>query len=58
MNIHAMLELLDHVYHKVSMIDTTTSEWKYYDGLKAMASVAIGKPICMDSTGHHYAYNA
>ena len=58
MNIDTMLEVLNGVHDKLITMDSNSTEWKYYDGLKAMATVAVGKPICIDSTGHHYIYNA
>lgn len=63
--IRAMLSLLDDVYSKVNQYDIFTSQWNYYEGLRAMASLAIRKSskesenyqISIDSKLRHHIYD-
>ena len=49
-NVQSMMNLLDMVYHTLTTRDCPTSEWRYYEGLRAMAQIAF--PDFVISVGH------
>lgn len=54
-NVQSMMNLLDMVYHTLTTRDCPTSEWRYYEGLRAMAQIAFPDfVISVDSAGAHY----
>lgn len=61
--IASVLGLLDDVRTRIDLYcDSASSEWKYYDGLKAMAQLSIGAALGRDvyiaiDNGKHHVYN-